>query len=221
MRERLATPTSEAAGSPTATYMEEVIKTFASPGGFNVGSVGPEGSPIHEENNIWRTYSIFDSETGERRSADKLLNFELENLVLSADTEVLEILFDGDDGVPRLPFLSQGDVPRARCIRTAARGFLRPQKITCVRDGGRIYVAAGTIHSAALLLQSGVGPGKRIESPEVRLRKYRLSAAAHELSWLTCWCSDCVNTLTLTRYLLLHYLCVRVCILTIGWREFQ
>ena len=158
VRERVASPTAEKPGSPMETYVQESIKTFANPGGFVLGSVGSEGSPRIEAGKAWRTYSTFNPSTGERRSADTILSLDQENLSLLANTEVAEILFDGDLGVP---FARTGGTPRARCIRTAARGLLTPQQIICVREGGRVYVTAGSILSAALLLKSGVGPGMR------------------------------------------------------------
>jgi choline dehydrogenase-like flavoprotein len=168
VRERVASPTAEKAGSLLETYIQEVIKTYENPGGFVIGSVNASGSPTMEEGKIWRTYSTFDSSTGKRRSANTILNLDRENLSLLAKTEVTEILFDGDLGVP---FARTTDTPRARCIRTAARGFFSPEQIICVREGGRIYITAGTILSAALLLKSGVGPGMRnVDNNEVRCK---------------------------------------------------
>ena len=159
-------PTAEAPGSPFETYIKESIKTFANPGGFGLGTVGSEGSPRIEPGKAWRTYTTFDPSNGLRRSAGTILNFDQANLSLNSNTEVTEILFDGDLGVP---FARTSDTPRARCIRTAARGLFTPQKIICVREGGRIYVTAGSILSAALLLKSGVGPGMRnVDNKEVR-----------------------------------------------------
>ena len=165
----MASPTVEKAGSLLETYIQEAIKTFENPGGFVIGSVNASGSPTFEEGKVWRTYSIFDSSTGERRSANTILNLDRENLSLLANTEVTEILFDGDLGVP---FARMSDTPRARCVRTAARGLFDPEQIICVREGGRIYVTAGTILSAALLLKSGVGPDMRnVDNKEVRFVK--------------------------------------------------
>ena len=161
----MASPASEPTDSAIQGYMEEVIKTFENPGMFNVGTVRQDGSPTIQEHSIWRTYSTFDSATGERRSANTILNMERENLVLRANTEVTEILYDGDYGVP---FARNDEVPRARCVRLESQSFFIPEEILCVRDGGRIYVAAGAILSPILLLKSGIGPGREVvDNPQV------------------------------------------------------
>ena len=171
VRERVAFPTVEVTGSTAESYIQEAIKTFQNPGGFNVGTLDEGGSPTVEEGKVWRTYSTFNPATGERRSANTILNLDQENLVLRANTEVTEILFDGDLGVP---FPREGDIPRARCIRTGATGLFTPEQIICVRKEGRIYITAGTILSTALLLKSGVGPGRRnVDNAQVRQTRER------------------------------------------------
>ena len=155
----MASPTAEQTDSGSNVYIQEVINTFENPGMFSLGDTGSEGSPRIEERNIWRTYSTFDSTTGDRRSANTILNLQLENLVVRADTNVQEILYDGDFGVP---FSKQSKVPRARCVRLETTRFFVLEEVLCVRDGGRIYLAAGAIYSAALLLNSGIGAGKDV-----------------------------------------------------------
>ena len=161
----MAAPATERADSVTNAYIQSVITTFENPGMFNVGDVSTTGSPRIAERSIWRTYSTFDSQTGDRRSADTMLNRQLENLVVRADTNVNNILFDGDFGVP---FEKRSDIPRARCVRLEGTYSFVPEEILCVRHGGRIYLAAGAIYSPTLLLNSGIGPGKEIvDNPEV------------------------------------------------------
>lgn len=166
VRDRIgALPTEEPIGSESEILVQAAIDTFADPGGFTLGSVGPGGSPIIEENRAWRTYSTFEPTTGKRRSADRMLDLENENLDVRTETEVLEILYDGDLGVPVVadePPPADG-APRARCVRFASL------EIQCVRAGGRIYLAGGAVHTPELLMKSGIGGGgAKVDNPEVR-----------------------------------------------------
>jgi choline dehydrogenase-like flavoprotein len=55
------------------------------------------------------------------------------------------------------------NVPRARCVKLASFEQL------CVKESGRIYLAAGAFHTPELLMKSGIGKGgDRVDNPEVR-----------------------------------------------------
>ena len=104
-------------------------------------------------------------------AADTLLDRDDENLEVRTKAEVDVILFDGDEDVPptarRLGQSSDEPLagmqtPTARCVR-----FKKDGGTACVRQGGRIYLTAGAIHTPALLMKSGIGPGgERIDNKE-------------------------------------------------------
>jgi len=153
------TPTAQPEGSTSEEYIQAVVDTFAEKG-FEIGAVDT-GDPRVQPGKVWRTYSAYEALTGTRRTVAKILDRNNANLDLRLNTEVIEILFDGDLGVPRTSD-PPTNVPRARCVRLAS------WEIQCVKEGGRIYVAASAIHTPALLLRSGVGPnGARVDNPRI------------------------------------------------------
>jgi GMC oxidoreductase len=74
------------------------------------------------------------------------------------ETAVRWILFDGDFTFPfTLLWRFRGKkTPRARCVR------LTSLETVCVKEGGRIFLAAGAFHTPELLIRSGIGPGGRV-----------------------------------------------------------
>jgi len=166
-RGHVASPSGNpASGSPTAIYVDGLMNAFESSDDFGTSAgrnLNP-GQPNMDEAGIWQTYNIFDPETGERHSADYILDRDNELLDLRLDTEVKRILFDGDWGVPwTVPRGSANDdKPRARCVR------LTSWESVCVKSEGRIYLAAGAFHTPELLIKSGIGPdGRRVKNPNV------------------------------------------------------
>ena len=128
---------------------------------FNIANV-TTGQPVIVPDGVWRTHSIFDPVTGERRSADTILNRSSENLDIRINTEVQRVLFDGDLGVSLTARYPLTETPRARCVRLASL------EIVCVKEKGRIYLAAGAFHTPGLLMKSGIGPGGRnYDNPHV------------------------------------------------------
>jgi choline dehydrogenase-like flavoprotein len=153
----------EKAGSGSKTYINSLIDVFKNRSDFNVVNVDP-GQPFLEENGVWRSHSTFEPETGNRRSADTILDRGNANLDIRTKTKVSRILFDGDAGVPWTAGYKAGDTPRARCVRLASL------EVICVKAEGRIYLTSGALHTPELLLKSGIGPsGRKVKSSEVRM----------------------------------------------------
>lgn len=119
---------------------------------------------IPEKEGVWRTHSLFDSTTGQRRSADTLLDRDNPNLVIRTETEVRQILIDGDFGIPLAAWKpeSSAGTPRARCVQFTSL------EVVCVKEHGRIFLAAGAFHTPEILIKSGVGPGgHRVNNKQV------------------------------------------------------
>ena len=163
VRDRIgAAPTHEDIGSGADKYIRASLQTFKDPGNFETGNVSSSGSPRLQQGKVWRTYSIFDPITGERNSADRILDLDNEKLEIRSNTKVIEILFDGDSDVPPVGSGDKTGTPRARCVKFESR------EIQCVREGGRIYLAAGALHTVELLLKSGIKRGGRVDNSQVR-----------------------------------------------------
>jgi len=162
-RERVASPNTQMPGSQTETYIQGLIDAYQNSDDFNLGNVTDEGQPVIDENGVWRTFTTFDPVTGNRRSADTLLDRSSENLDVRTETEVLKVLFDGDFFVPGTANQPTSDVPRARCV------LFTSLETACVKPEGRIYVAGGALHTPEILMRSGVGPsGNKVDNSEVR-----------------------------------------------------
>jgi len=163
-RERVASSNTQTPGSPTETYIQGLTNAYSSSEEFDLGNVSEEGQSVINENGVWRAFTTFDPVTGNRRSADTLLDRNSENLDVRTETEVYKILFDGDFGVPgtaNQPTTS--NVPRARCV------LFTSLETACVKPEGRIYVAGGAFHTPEILLRSGVGPnGNKVDNSKVR-----------------------------------------------------
>ena len=53
--------------------------------------------------------------------------------------------------------------PRARCVKYKdGNSLFRSTNEVCVKDGGRIYLAAGALYTPALLMKSGIKEGGKI-----------------------------------------------------------
>lgn len=165
-RDRVARPTAEEPGSPAETYLKELLNSYEKTGDFVLGDIDT-ARPNVDLNKIFRTYSIFDPETRVRRSADTVLDRDNPNLDILLKTEVSHILFDGDWDIPWGvgQHSTDGDIPRARCVRFTSF------ETVCVKLQGRIYLAGGAFHTPEILLKSGIGPGgKRVDNPNVSSR---------------------------------------------------
>jgi choline dehydrogenase-like flavoprotein len=163
VRDRIgAAPTHENIGSGAEEYIRSSLQTFKDPGNFEIGNVSSSGSPRLQQGQVWRTYSIFDPVTGERNSADRILDLDNDKLEIRSNTKVVEILFDGDSGVPSIASGDKKETPRARCVK------FESSEIQCVREGGRIYIAAGAVHTVELLLKSGIKRGGKVDNSQVR-----------------------------------------------------
>jgi len=162
-------PTSQVPGSPADEYITELIDTFARSSSIPLYNVTP-GNPTVQENGYWRGHSSFEPGTGNRITADTLLDRNNPNLEIRLHTEVTKILFQTGSSYHRrfrcrnFPS-SRGctATPRATCVRLANG------KDVCVKDGtGRIYLAASAFHTPALLIKSGIGrSGFIFDNPEV------------------------------------------------------
>ena len=177
-RERVASPNTQIPGSQMETYVQGLINAYNKSEEFDLGNIDDEGQHVIDENGgVWRSFSTFDPVTGNRRSADTLLDRDSEHLDVRTETEVYKILFDGDFGVPgaaNQPTTTGDDVPRARCV------LFTSLETACVKPGGRIYIASGAFHTPAVLMRSGVGPnGNKVDNSEVR-RESSLRHSGHK-----------------------------------------
>jgi len=128
---------------------------------FNVVNVDP-GQPNILTDGVWRIHSTFNATSRKRRSADTLLQRDHPRLTVRTKTEVKRILYDGDLGVPLTAQQRRGDKPRARCVRFTSL------EVVCVKEEGRVFLAAGAIHTPVLLMKNGIGDGgKVVHNPEV------------------------------------------------------
>jgi choline dehydrogenase-like flavoprotein len=122
---------------------------------------------------VARVHSIWEPVTGIRRSADTLLNRSNSNLTVRTNAEVEKILFEGDKGVPNELMkqnLEAGDEEeKGKFASNIARCVLFVNGETaCVKEGGRIYISAGTFLTPTILIRSGIGPdGERVVNPHV------------------------------------------------------
>ncbi|CEM01741.1 unnamed protein product [Vitrella brassicaformis CCMP3155] len=128
---------------------------------------GDEGTPQVGYDNamVWRTYSIFDAETDKRHAADELL--EGSNVTLQVLSEVQHLEFDEES--------ADGAKLTATCVvydkLSDTEGTERSRRRVCVRDGGRIILSAGAIHTPAILMRSGLGPKEMLEAAGIDVVK--------------------------------------------------
>ncbi|CEM11301.1 unnamed protein product [Vitrella brassicaformis CCMP3155] len=127
--------------------------------------VGDEGTArVADTPMSWRTYSIFDTETDRRHAADELLNGSA--VTLQVLSEVQHIEFD-------LEAVETGGQLRATCVvydkLNATEGAERVRRRVCVRDGGRVVLASGAIHTPAILMRSGLGPRDVLEAAGIEV----------------------------------------------------
>jgi choline dehydrogenase-like flavoprotein len=163
--DQVAQVTEEMPGTGTETFIDEMLPTLGAQAGIYMTNMN--GQPIFPGGGtVFRTFSTFESGTGNRRSADTMLDRDNVNLDIMTKTQVEKILFDGDDGVPSSlqKGVKPGALPTARCVRFVQGG------VECVKIGGRIYISAGAFHTPELLMKSGIGrDGVVVENDEVRL----------------------------------------------------
>ena len=76
-----------------------MIQAMDSIPGIDITNVDPGQPGLPPQFGIWRTHSIFEPQTGDRRSADTILNRDDENLEVRIKQKVKRILFDGDDKI--------------------------------------------------------------------------------------------------------------------------
>lgn len=149
VRDLVARPTRDEPNSASDTYLKELIQSYSSTGDFVLGNV-ETAQPQIGVNKVFRSYSIFDPITRQRRSADTLLDRDHPNLDIRLGTEVHHIIVEGTP-------------PRAQCVQ------LTSLETVCVKSpNGRIYLAGGAFHTPEILLRSGIGPqGTIVDSPHV------------------------------------------------------
>ena len=168
VRGKVASPGTRPEGSAANTYLDMLADSYNRSADFAgaTWNIGNDGQPtIPDDTTLFRTYSIFDSETGKRYAADTVLDRDHENLKVMVKTNVLGVLFDGDWGVPHSVSQPVGPVPRARCVLLGNFGGR-----ACVQPQGRIYLTAGVFRTPELLMKSGIGKGgSKVDNPEVRL----------------------------------------------------
>lgn len=166
IRERVAPePIRETPGSGADKLIQELTTIMEERGDFNVVNMDA-GQASEQLDGVWRSYTQFNQETGQRRSADTMLDRESENLAVRTNVEVRKVLFDGDWGIPY--FVEQGDsvVPRARCVN------FHTLETVCIKKNGRIYLTASAIHTPIILQRSGVGEGgRKFDNEQVRRAK--------------------------------------------------
>lgn len=113
------------------------------------------------EYGIWRPSSIFDNISGDRRSADTLLDRSNPNLEIMSQKEVEIIAFSQKGG-------STNPVYTATCVE-----FADGTVDACVKKGGRIYLTSGAFNTPKLLMKSGIGEdGAIVDNPQVRHRNW-------------------------------------------------
>jgi choline dehydrogenase-like flavoprotein len=165
----MAQVTEEKPGTGTETFVDELATALATLSGIDMVNMG--GQPVFPgDGTVFRPFTIFDPETGNRRSADTILDRDNANLDIMTEKEVEKILFDGDVGIPDTSSVHQeqvepGALPTARCVQFVKGG------VECVKIGGRIYITAGAFHTPELLMKSGIGrDGVVVDNEEVCLR---------------------------------------------------
>jgi choline dehydrogenase-like flavoprotein len=168
VRNRVMFPTNETGGA--AEYMKMHLTALGSLG-FTMHETDTPGRAYMYNEGVWRAYSIFHPETGERYASDTFLDRTNPNLFVATRTTGHKILFDGDPDIPAAYVVNtdsqtqqnmssdQQQLPTARCVRTIRRGEynLITYPIYCVKPGGRIFVSGGAIHTPMILMRSGVG----------------------------------------------------------------
>ena len=160
--------------SASETYISELTETLSKR--VDMDRAYPFARADYPGPGIFRTYSTFEPKTGIRRSADTLLDRENRNLTIWTGKNVDQILFDGDLGIPLVARAASGSIrigsgswlnelnsrKRARCVRFS------DWSTACTKKNGRIYLAAGALHSPKILIKSGIGKdGAVINNPEV------------------------------------------------------
>jgi choline dehydrogenase-like flavoprotein len=150
-------PTSQQANSSAKLYIDGLIQALDNHPKFDIANITP-GQVSLPKKGIWRPYSIFQSDTGERRSADQILDRKNSNLKILLNTEVTKIVFHTEIGVPT-----------ARCVKYKTRNRLRTEEV-CVKEMGRIYLAAGAFHTPELLMKSEIKKGGNVyDNDQVRI----------------------------------------------------
>eukprot|EP01068_Selenidium_serpulae_P009860 Selendium_serpulae@DN5337_c0_g2_i1.p1 len=106
-------------------------------------------------NNIERTYSLMNPETQERLTSCAALKNP--NVSLVQRTSVQSVVFDD---------LGPAHVSRATCVMVTQAGSgeedVDTESKVCVRSGGRIILAAGVVHTPAILMRSGIGDSEKL-----------------------------------------------------------
>jgi hypothetical protein len=161
VRERVAPEPTKELLSGSQLHIAKLVETLDDSADFTVVNVDP-GQPEIVSAGVWRTHSTFDPDTGERRSADTVLDRNNENLDIRTNAEVARILFDGDIRIPWHARQPPGATPSARCVQFTSF------EVVCIKKGGRIFLSAGAFHSPVLLMKSGIGPGGwNVDNPDV------------------------------------------------------
>lgn len=163
----MAQVTEEMPATGTEMFVNAMVPALETLSGIRMTNM--DGQPVFPgDGTVFRPFTIFEAGTGNRRSADTILDRDNANLDIMTEKEVEKILFDGDDGVPSSVQhdVKPGALPTARCVRFVGGG------VECVKIGGRIYISAGAFHTPELLMKSGIGRnGVVVDNDEVRQSK--------------------------------------------------
>jgi choline dehydrogenase-like flavoprotein len=141
--------TSQEFNSSAKLYADRLIQELDTHPEFDIANITPGQVSLPNEG-IWRPYNIFQSGTGERRSVDQILDRNNPNLQIMLNAEVTEIVFQ-----------TEISVPTARCVKYKNRNRLGTKKV-CVKEMGRIFLAAGAIHTPELLMKSEIKAGGKV-----------------------------------------------------------
>jgi choline dehydrogenase-like flavoprotein len=165
--DQMAQVTEEQPATGTKTFVKAMAPALETLSGIHLTNM--DGHPVFPgSGTVFRPFTIFETRTGYRRSADTILDRDNANLDIMTETKVEKILFDGDDGIPSSAQqkVIPGALPTARCVQFVQGG------VKCVKLGGRIYISAGAFHTPEILMKSGIGrDGVVVDNDEVRQSK--------------------------------------------------
>ena len=155
-------------------YVDSLIQAFDNHPNFDIANVTP-GQAVLPSEGVWRPRTTFRQDTGIRRSADQILDRTNSNLVVRLNSKVT-----------RIAFRDVSNVPTAICVQyTTKSGLVTNNVQACVKDGGRIYLAAGAFHTPILLMKSGIKKnGEVYNNDQVRKQETKVCFILHRIDHL-------------------------------------